>query len=711
MSKNKKQAEDLRPQLPWLSRIGTKNGELTSLGVLIRGAGGVLTLVNPVAAAVLWTELIILSRTKVKGRWLALGGGAGLIGALFTGWVAKYNTVWRDLTQGVESALRTRTMAPLQEAVSEWPSWILWQVPVAVCLGTLLCGLVLSYRQKYSATWREKRQVPKVRAVERARVKVEKTPTRIKPAKRADDIQVRFGVDLDTATPYVIPGSAFRLHSVVAGPSGFGKSTSIQRIIDGLVAEPAAQPAKVGVVMIDMKADPEMIQFLRSVATFAGRRFHLVTVDPSTSDKYNFLHHGDGATIKNKLIEAEANSADGGFSEPHYRRLGERYLLLCAKVLCELAASQALDTFDGVRRPWRKDMPDLVHLMNLSVLGQQGDRLSPSLARTLASYLLEVEENRRLKDDIYGIYNRYALMVDGPAGEIVVDDAAGLDMLDAMRRGDIVLFSLDATREAGTARQLGNLALQDVTYCIGQLGAEGYGKDGGMSFVCVDEFSALGGSLLMNLYARGRSAGAAVCLASQDLDGDLGAVSPEFQTQVLTNANVVILHQQRGESPDTWANAIGTREVWKETLQVTADLSVLGSQEAASGVGSLRQAHTFIVSPDTLRNLKQGEAITTIGHPTKTVARIAVSRPPERKAPTIPVPVSRVPERKKTESEVTSTPLVSTPVVNPWATAVNQVPVVEPENPWKRAAEVAPVMAATGYDDDPTGAPVIEPDE
>jgi hypothetical protein len=120
------------------------------------------------------------------------------------------------------------------------------------------------------------------------------------------------------------------------------------------------------------------------------------------------------------------------------------------------------------------------------------------------------------------------------------------------------------------------------------------------------------------------SAGGAVCLASQALYADLGEVSEGFRAQVLINANVTILHQQRNEEPAMWAEAIGTELGWKETLQVTDDMSVLGSQAAASGVGSLREADSFIVHPNVLRNLPRGHAVVLVGHPTRTITTVTV---------------------------------------------------------------------------------------
>lgn len=652
-------AADVRPRLPWLSRIGTKNGELNQLGMMLRAGAALLVIVNPVAAIVMWLTLLSLSRTRVKGRWLALGGAAVTVVALLTGWVVKYNTVWRDLADAAKQAISERNAGVLREALSDWPVWLAWQVPVGIALGVCVAGIVLSYRARYKASWRTGDEPASVapRAIKKASQRLDSTD---RPAAfRADDIVIPLGIDRATGKPFEVSGASMRMHAVVAGPTGFGKTTTLQRLIYGLVVAPSARPSKTGVVMVDMKGDPDLATWLRWAADTAGRPFVLLT---ERSGRYNPLRHGDSAQLKDRLIETEANSSDGGFSEPHYRRLGERYVLLCVTVLLDLVDQGASSTFDGHRRPWRRDLPDLVRLMRPGGLSQEADRLSPGTAALVSQYMNELKQNKNLVADTYGVYSRFALVCDGPAGQILTDTGTSdvLDIQAAIRDGAIVCASLDAASDGATSRILGNLLLQDITSAFGALKSERFGTDAGrMTGIIVDEFSALGGSLLSSLYARGRLAGASVTLASQDLDGDLNAVSPAFRTQVLTNANLVVLHQQRGDAPDIWANSIGTRETWKETVQTTADMSALGPQEAATGLGTVRQTHEFVVAPDTLRNLQQGEAIVVVGHPKRRVAQVQITPPPTETRP-------------GTERPAPQPPMVAdhpAPVGNPWLTA------------------------------------------
>ena len=188
-----------------------------------------------------------------------------------------------------------------------------------------------------------------------------------------------------------------------------------------------------------------------------------------------------------------------------------------------------------------------------------------------------------------------------------------------MRPLDIVCFSLDAAGSPQTARTIGTLAVQDLSATFGRLARDGWGKTH-MCPIILDEFSALGTPRVADLYARARSAGGAVLLATQDLDADLEAVSPQFAASVRTNANVwIVLRQTRGEAADAIARDIGSRLAWKETLQIEDDWDALGGMHAASGVGSLREVDEFILHPNDIKSLPQGGAYLVVKVPSGTI--------------------------------------------------------------------------------------------
>ena len=53
------------------------------------------------------------------------------------------------------------------------------------------------------------------------------------------------------------------MHSMIFGPSGFGKTTSILEIVKGLTVAPAAAPFRIGTVFLTMKPEADITESLR----------------------------------------------------------------------------------------------------------------------------------------------------------------------------------------------------------------------------------------------------------------------------------------------------------------------------------------------------------------------------------------------------------------------------------------------------------------
>ena len=265
---------------------------------------------------------------------------------------------------------------------------------------------------------------------------------------------------------------------------------------------------------------------------------------------------------------------------------------------------------------WTIGLADVADLLSIKTLRSVKPFVSPAVAASLTRYLDDLDASKN-EGDVGDVRDRVAVIVDTAAGDFL--DANGFTMESAIRAGDIVCLSLDAAGAPQTARTIGTLAVQDLCATFGRLARDGWGKNH-MCPVILDEFSALGTPRVADLYARARSAGGAVLLATQDLDADLEAVSPQFAASVRTNANVwLVLRQTRGEAADAIARDIGSRLAWKETLQIEDDWDALGGMHAASGVGSLREVDEFILHPNDIKSLPQGGAYLVVKVPSGTI--------------------------------------------------------------------------------------------
>src|SRR5690606_2377846 len=138
-------SQEGRPALPLLQGVGNKGGEVTTGYAILRGARLLLAILNPVAVVAMWAFLIPLSHVRRLRAWRIVAAGAvATIAALLFGWIATYNTVWRELGNAAVDAARQRDTGVLLEVVTDQSlSWVIAPPPAAVCFGLLLACILL----------------------------------------------------------------------------------------------------------------------------------------------------------------------------------------------------------------------------------------------------------------------------------------------------------------------------------------------------------------------------------------------------------------------------------------------------------------------------------------------------------------------------------------------------------------------------------------
>lgn len=585
---------------------------------------------NPITALIALV-VILCGRTPVLRRvppWvLPLTGIIASTAGWTTGWCADYLRTYREagtqLLDAFINALRingpsAEASTPGQVLAANWQTWAVMQLPFATCAGILIAGIYLAYRRRFDATWRESDDAgPRARAkrpatrkrVRRAKARQRAAVANARTAATVSNLTVPIGVD-EAARPVNLDATAFRTHGVVIGPTGVGKTQALERIIYGFTGAPASRDLHLPVVVIDMKADPDLASTLAVIAIQSGRRFHHVTVDAMGST-YNPLAGLTADEMSDALYESLFASDKN--VNLHYATLSRRLLQQACRVCVDLADARVARVGGGT---WQTSLADVTDLLNLDTLRSVNPYVSPAVAASLTRYLADLDAAKN-EGDVGDVRDRIAVIVDTAAGHIL--DAAGFQLEQAIRAGDIVCLSLDAAGAPQTARTIGTLAVQDLCAVFGRLARDGWGKTH-MCPVILDEFSALGTPRVADLYARARSAGGAVLLATQDLDADLEAVSPQFAASVRTNANVwLVLRQTRGEAADAIARDIGSRLTWKETVQVEDDWDALGGMHAASGVSSLREVDEFVLHPNDIKSLPQGGAYLVVKVPSGTI--------------------------------------------------------------------------------------------
>jgi conjugal transfer pilus assembly protein TraD len=396
-------------------------------------------------------------------------------------------------------------------------------------------------------------------------------------------------------------------HALILGATGAGKSTSLLQILTDHIRRGTP------VVAIDMKGSPAFAGTLAGAAASAGRPFALWTLDGGAH--WNPLLHGNPTECKDKLIATER------FTEPHYQRAAERYVQTVLRVLTQA---------DPQRAPTLSAVVELMDPTRLSVLVRRFPRAT---ADRTQDYLATLTPDQI--SAVRGLGTRLAIISESHTGAFLEPAAAGasaptIDLRDALRGPDVVLFSLNSSTYGKLSAQLGTLAVQDLVSAVGdRLRHQSPGQVVAQAIIAIDEFSALGSDNVISLLARGRESGASVLLATQEL-ADLDRAAPGLRDQVLGNTAVKLAHRQDvPASAQTIAQMAGTERVWEETERIRGAL--LGDRHA--GRGTRRQVEQFVVHPNEIKSLPTGRAVLITKLPSMRTRTVDVRAPQPRERP------------------------------------------------------------------------------
>ena len=372
-------------------------------------------------------------------------------------------------------------------------------------------------------------------------------------------------------------------HGLILGASGAGKSTTLLRILTEQIAR--GRP----VVALDMKGSPAFAQVLADAAAAAGRPFVRWSIDGPAH--WNPLQHGNPTELKDKLITTER------FTEPHYMRAAERHVQLVLKVLAQAHPDRS------------PVLPELVKAMNPHRLPSLLRSVDRELREEVQDYLADMAPDQL--SAVRGLQTRLAVLTESHTARYLAPATEGsggptVDLREALRGPEVVLFSLNSSRYGHLAAQLGTLVVQDLVSVSGER-LEPPEGGGGLPQACigVDEFSAVGADHIVALLSRGRESGMPVFVATQEMV-DLERVARGLRDQVLGVTALKIVHRQEVyESALTVARMTGTERVWEETRQ-TASKLLLGYD---TGRGTRRQVERFIVDPNEIMSLPSGKAV------------------------------------------------------------------------------------------------------
>jgi hypothetical protein len=410
---------------------------------------------------------------------------------------------------------------------------------------------------------------------------------------------VALGVDRTGAAVW-LTDHQLSAHGLILGASGSGKTTTLLAILTDHIRR--GKP----VIAIDLKGSPEFAAALGDAAAAAGRPFRVWT--PDGPSHWNPLEHGNATELKDKLIATER------FTEPHYQRAAERYAQMVLRVL---------EHVHPERPPTLHEVVGLMEPMRIPGLLRALPRL---LAVQIQDYLAGLTPDQH--SAIRGLGTRLAVISESHTGRYL-SPGEGSDTIDLHRAAaqrEVVVFSLNSGSYGGLSTQIGTLIVQDLIAASGSRMREQAVPGGGrpeQAVIAIDEFSALGADQIASLFARARSAGYPVLLATQELS-DLERAGRGLRDQIVGNSAVVIAHRQDvPDSADLIARMVGTEERWEYVHHVQTGWR----RGIGTGRATKRLSERFTIHPNEIKTLRTGEAVLITKLPEARALTIRVTQP------------------------------------------------------------------------------------
>jgi type IV secretory pathway VirB4 component len=176
-------------------------------------------------------------------------------------------------------------------------------------------------------------------------------------------------------------------------------------------------------------------------------------------------------------------------------------------------------------------------------------------------------------------------------------------LLDFYRDKKVVFFSLNVQSFPESAVHLGRVILCGLMGISNYAQSEINEKDRHPTTLVIDEFGSFFTPTFINFLNKGRSANFRIIMATQSI-GDLTNIGDSSLSQILDNTAVkIIMRMGDANSREYCAKIFGTVGRQKASYQIQEGLFY----KSKTGMGNVRDALEFIVHPDDIKVLENGQ--------------------------------------------------------------------------------------------------------
>lgn len=349
----------------------------------------------------------------------------------------------------------------------------------------------------------------------------------------------------------------FKRFCFILGATGSGKTVTIRNIFDAFIAKGFP------VVYVDGKPSSDVIDHLKQKS---GENFIGFNCDGFLS--YDFLT-GQPTEITDKIMCLKEN-----WDSDYYKGLAQNILQLAIKFLQESKQNITLHA--------------IIRHLDIDYLESEIRKNKSGLHAELQNFV------KVKKADLIGIYSHLHYFTNSDFGKYLdtTKSEKQFTLEEVIEQNKCVYFALPALQYPAFATAVGKIVVTDLKNTIYRTRKP--------VLIILDEYSVFAGIQSLNLVNQGREFGSHLVISMQSLS-DL----PFPYESILDNANMLITHRINSDtSAETVAGYFGT----KSSSQITTKVSEVNSDFE----GSIRKTREFIVHPDEIKTLQQGEIFLSI---------------------------------------------------------------------------------------------------
>jgi hypothetical protein len=226
------------------------------------------------------------------------------------------------------------------------------------------------------------------------------------------------------------------------------------------------------------------------------------------------------------------------------------------------------------------------------------------------------------------------MLIDSELGHLFNTEEPGIEELDLLKdsvNSEIMFITLNGLVYKDYIKTLAQFFVSEINY----LASENYVYNEFQPFLLIcDEPSVYINDTFLDTVNKGRGAGLHTVFSPQML-ADIDRIDPILTKQIVGNCNTYFIGQNNSKDEiDTWSSLIGTYgDVEKtEMIEQEQGFSDVEKTDWVASRGTKRNVRNFVVHPDDLRDLRQGEFVVyrKSGSIREQARRVYVANPAKR---------------------------------------------------------------------------------